>query len=116
MVKTRLRLAAVVAALVLSVTPLHSETDPNTAAIAVADQFVHAQASYDLDALRRLTAENYVEVSPVGDLDSRDRMLGFYAPANKLEGVTVVLSEPSARGASCVWIVRASMRRSFGGA
>jgi uncharacterized protein (TIGR02246 family) len=65
--------------------------------LALVQRFTDAQTSFDVSALRDLTADDYVEVSPVGDVDPRAKMLGFYAPENKMTGVTVTLSEPQVR-------------------
>jgi len=63
----------------------------------VVQRFTDAQTAFNVSVLKDLTAEEYVEVSPVGDVDPRDKMLGFYAPENKISGVSVTLSEPSVR-------------------
>jgi ketosteroid isomerase-like protein len=52
--------------------------DARGAADAVG-KFLDAQAHYDVPALRALTAEQFVEISPLGEVDPRDKMLGFYA-------------------------------------
>jgi len=41
-------------------------------------KFLDAQSRHDVPALRSLTAEQFVEISPLGEVDPRDRMLGFY--------------------------------------
>jgi hypothetical protein len=37
-------------------------------------------ATYHAPALDRVLAPEYVEAPPLGDLDARDRVLGFYNP------------------------------------
>ena len=59
--------------------------DASTAVATLAGKFLEAQRSFDLPAIRALTAENYVEVSPAGELDDREKMLGFYAPSKKMQ-------------------------------
>ncbi|WP_426208762.1 nuclear transport factor 2 family protein [Massilia sp. TWP1-3-3] len=59
--------------------------DAGAAVAALAGKFLEAQRSFDLPAIRALTAENYVEVSPAGELDDREKMLGFYAPEKKTQ-------------------------------
>lgn len=39
-----------------------------------------AQRTFDQAAMDRLLAEDYVEVSPVGDVDPRAKVLSFYTP------------------------------------
>ena len=46
-------------------------------------QFVAAQTAFDAKALDRLLARDYLEVSPLGEVDPRDKVLGFYDPAQK---------------------------------
>jgi len=50
----------------------------STGAVELVRQFLDAQAHYDVPALRALTSDQFVEISPLGDVDPRDRMLGFY--------------------------------------
>lgn len=44
-------------------------------------KFLDAQSRHDVPTLRSLTAEQFVEISPLGEVDPRDKMLGFYAGA-----------------------------------
>jgi ketosteroid isomerase-like protein len=41
-------------------------------------KFYDAQINHDPDVLRAITSEQYVEISPLGDVDPRERMIGFY--------------------------------------
>jgi ketosteroid isomerase-like protein len=59
--------------------------------------FTQAQHDFDLATLRALTAENYVEVSPLGEVDARDKMLGFYAPDQKIAAPPVTVTDFSVR-------------------
>ena len=47
-------------------------------ALDAVSKFLDAQAHFDVPALRALTAEQFVEISPLGEVDARDKMLGFY--------------------------------------
>ncbi len=47
---------------------------------AAAQAVVDAQIRFDLKALEALLAPDYVEVSPVGDVDERAEVLSFYTP------------------------------------
>lgn len=51
--------------------------------VALVQRHVQAQSSFDQAALKAITAEDYVEISPVGEVDSREKMLSFYAPEQK---------------------------------
>ncbi len=46
-------------------------------------KMAHAQANYDPKALDEIFASDYKEVSPVGEVDPRDKVLGFYKPEDK---------------------------------
>ncbi|TPG10403.1 nuclear transport factor 2 family protein [Sphingomonas oligophenolica] len=56
-----------------------------------------AVVAFDQPTLAALTAPDYQEISPVGDVDARAAMLGFYAPENKVPAPTVAVSETSVR-------------------
>ena len=42
--------------------------------------FVEAQRSFDQRQLDEILAEDYIEISPVGEVDPRAKVLSFYAP------------------------------------
>ena len=44
-----------------------------------------------------LTTDDYVEISPIGEIDPRDKMLGFYDPAKKVEGPAMTVSDTNVR-------------------
>jgi len=48
-----------------------------------ANALVAAQLAFDQPALERLLAPDYLEVSPVGEVDTREEVIGFYSPAAK---------------------------------
>ena len=59
-----------------------------------------AQRSFDAAALDRIFTADYIEISPAGEFDPREKVLGFYAPDKKPAGYTspsVELSEYSIR-------------------
>lgn len=61
------------------------------------DGFVDAQRRYDPRTLSELTTVDYIEVSPVGDVDTREEMLSFYAPAKKQPAPAITVSERTVR-------------------
>ncbi|MGN6224399.1 nuclear transport factor 2 family protein [Pseudoxanthomonas sp.] len=76
-------------------------TDEDAALRAVAQSVLDAQIRFDVPALDKVLAPDYVEVSPVGDVDTRAEVLGFYAPeartqmlAKGVEPVSATLGEP----------------------
>lgn len=75
--------------------------DDDAALRAVAQSVLDAQIRFDVPALEKVLAPDYVEVSPVGDVDSRAEVLGFYAPqareqmlAKGVEPVSATLGDP----------------------
>jgi uncharacterized protein (TIGR02246 family) len=46
-------------------------------------QLAEAQKNYDAAVLDEILAPDYVEISPAGELDSRAKVLSFYAPEKK---------------------------------
>ncbi len=78
--------------------PAFSATvDAEAAVSKLVDGFVDAQRRYDPRVLSALTTADYVEVSPVGDVDTRAEMLSFYAPEKKQPAPPIALSERTVR-------------------
>lgn len=46
-------------------------------------QMTDAQQSYNPDALDKILTADYIEISPVGEFDPREKVLGFYKPELK---------------------------------
>lgn len=69
--------------------PKPEEREP----VRLVDAFAAAQQSFDQRALSALITSDYVEISPVGEVDPREKMLGFYAPHNKRAGPAMTVSE-----------------------
>jgi uncharacterized protein (TIGR02246 family) len=69
--------------LFLPLVGVQAQPDSDTALRTLVRQLVDAQAGYDAAALDRLLTADYVEVSPLGEVDARDRVLGFYRPELK---------------------------------
>jgi hypothetical protein len=55
-------------------------SSPEEALKQVIDQFTQAQVGFAPSVLRDLTTPEYIEVSPLGEVEPRDKMLGFYVP------------------------------------
>lgn len=47
------------------------------------EQMSNAVAKYDASTLNKIFTEDYIEISPVGEFDSREKVLGFYTPEAK---------------------------------
>ena len=46
-------------------------------------QMTDAQMNYQPDALDKIFAADYIEISPIGEFDPREKVLGFYKPEMK---------------------------------
>lgn len=46
-------------------------------------QMTDAQLAYDAAALDKIFTTDYIEISPVGEFDPREKVLGFYTPEAK---------------------------------
>ena len=84
-----------------------------TDAAAVTDlvrKFLDAQSRHDVPALRSLTAEQFVEISPLGEVDPREKMLGFYAGEASPTRPAIALDEREVRivGDSAIVTVKLS--------
>lgn len=77
---------------------------------ALVRRHAEAQGSFDLATLKAITAENYVEISPVGEVDPREKMLSFYTPEQKRPSPQLKVDEPLVRvfGDSAVIYTRLS--------
>lgn len=69
----------------------------------LAQSVVDAQRNFDQPALETLLAPGFLEISPVGEVDTRDEVIGFYSPEAKAKSaagpqpVSSTLSEPEVR-------------------
>ncbi|MBV7538371.1 nuclear transport factor 2 family protein [Duganella sp. sic0402] len=64
---------------------------------ALVQRHAQAQNSFDQAALKAVTTEDYVEISPLGEVDSREKMLSFYAPEQKRPAPQLQLDETVVR-------------------
>ncbi len=65
--------------------------------VSVIEAAVQAQARFDPKALADVLTPDYIEVSPVGEVDRREAVLGFYDSANRRPAPIVVVTEPVIR-------------------
>ena len=65
--------------------------------VALVQRYAQAQSDFDQASLRATTAENFVEISPVGEVDQREKMLSFYAPEQKRPSPQLRVDEPAVR-------------------
>lgn len=69
----------------------------NAELVALVNRHVEAQRNFDQAALREITADNYIEISPLGEVDSRDKMLSFYDVDKRRAAPAIQVDEPSVR-------------------
>jgi len=61
------------------------------------ERFAEARHNFDVPTLSELTTEDYVEVSPLGEVHLRDKMLNFYAPDRKVDPPEMSIQETRVR-------------------
>lgn len=59
------------------------QTEDQKKLMVLIQKMVAAQERYEPDQIEKLTTTDYIEVSPIGELDPRKKMLGFYDPKKK---------------------------------
>ena len=100
-----------VALAVLIVVAQAVSTPAEREAVAAVQQLADAQRNFDQTALERLLTQDYVEVSPLGEVDPRAKVIGFYSAEARTKSPVVssiVIDEPNVRidGAHAIVIVR----------
>lgn len=90
-----------------SLVPGQSSSKSDAALVNLIKQMTDAQLAYDVPALDRIFTSDYIEISPVGEFDPRDKVLGFYKPELKPSGVApkLEISEHSFRSYGKIAIV-----------
>ena len=70
-----------------------------------AETFVRVRNKFDQAAMIAMMAPEYQEVSPVGEVDSRERVIGFYAADKKSAAPPMTITETVARPAGTIGVV-----------
>ncbi|PZO74225.1 MAG: DUF4440 domain-containing protein [Sphingomonas taxi] len=70
-----------------------------------AEAFINVRNQFDQAAMIAMMAPEYQEISPVGEVDSRDRVIGFYAADNKKPAPPMTITETVARPAGALGVV-----------
>ncbi|MBK8809463.1 MAG: nuclear transport factor 2 family protein [Acidobacteria bacterium] len=60
-----------------------AQSKDESALRALVNKMAAAQANYDPKTLDNVFTSDFIEVSPVGEVDPRDKVLGFYKPEDK---------------------------------
>jgi uncharacterized protein (TIGR02246 family) len=69
--------------LLLTVISAPAQSKEDDALKALVKQMTDAQAAYDAPTLDKIYTADFVEISPLGEFDERDKVLGFYKPELK---------------------------------
>jgi uncharacterized protein (TIGR02246 family) len=69
--------------LLLSSISAFAQSKDDDALKSLVKQMTDAQSAYDAAALDKIFTADYIEISPVGEFDPRDKVLGFYKPELK---------------------------------
>jgi uncharacterized protein (TIGR02246 family) len=78
-----MKLKVLVFLLLLSSVSAFAQTKEDEALKSLVKQLTDAQAAYDAAALDKIFTADYIEISPVGEFDPREKVLGFYKPELK---------------------------------
>ncbi len=89
--------AADAAPVALTIRQTRPEPSREEALVRLIGDFVQAQRAFDVSRLTELTTADYLEISPVGEVDNREKMLGFYAPEKKSAAPAIEIREPVVR-------------------
>ena len=101
--------------------PLSVQAAPATPAAEAVQQLVQrftaAQGDFDTATLAALSATNYVEISPLGEVDPREKMLSFYIRKDDKPRPDITLDELATRmlGDTAVTIGRLTYAMTAGG-
>src|SRR6187455_2888570 len=69
--------------LLLSSVSVLAQSKEDDALKSLVKQMTDAQAGFDAAALDKILTADYIEISPVGEFDPREKVLGFYKPELK---------------------------------
>jgi ketosteroid isomerase-like protein len=79
-----MRTAIIISAVVIFAFNSFAQNSKDDAAIKdVVQRLVVAQTNYDQKAIDSLLTSDYIEISPLGEFDPREKVIGFYAPDRK---------------------------------
>ncbi|MYN18603.1 DUF4440 domain-containing protein [Rugamonas sp. FT107W] len=88
--------SALLATIALATAQLHAqEAAPQQQLLKLVQAYTEAQRDFEPSKIDAIVTRDFYEVSPIGEVDPREKVLGFYLPANKREAPTMEVSEPS---------------------
>ncbi|HXH16768.1 MAG TPA: nuclear transport factor 2 family protein [Sphingomonas sp.] len=98
--------AAAIVTLLVAAPATAQSANPDTKSLAQkAEAFVQVRNQFDQPAMIAMMAPDYQEISPVGEVDSRDRVIGFYAADKKSPAPPMTITETVARAAGTTGVV-----------
>lgn len=103
------RFIFVLAIIIGSAVVASAQSKDDAALKALIKQMTDAQMAFDAPALDKLFTSDYIEISPAGEFDPREKVLGFYKPELKPPAMpTLEISEHSIRsdGKNAIVIVK----------
>lgn len=78
-----MKLKVFVFLLLLSSVSVFAQSKDDDVLKSLVKQMTDAQSNYDATALDKILTADYIEISPVGEFDPREKVLGFYKPELK---------------------------------
>lgn len=102
---------------ILTAVPGHSQGNPPADAevLALVSAFSEARARFDAKAIDAMLVPDYVEVSPRGEVDRREAVLGFYAPEKATKAPPMTMTTEDVRRHGDTAIVVGSIEYTFPG-
>lgn len=97
--------------------PVARAATPEAAVNELVQRFATAQSTVDRATLAALTLENYIEISPLGEVDPRDKMLSFYVRKDDKPTPAITVDEITTRvlGTTAVVLAKVSYAMTVGG-
>ena len=78
-----MKLKVFIFVLLFSGISIFAQSKDETALKSLVKQMTEAQRNYQADVLNDIFTTDYIEISPIGEFDPREKVLGFYKPELK---------------------------------
>src|SRR6476661_11208764 len=78
--------------LLLSCVSVFAQTKDDEALKSLVKQMIDAQADFQPAALDKIYTADYIEISPLGEFDPREKVLGFYKPELRPDPAKVMVA------------------------
>ncbi len=83
------------ATIALAAVQLHAQESAPQQLLKLVQSYTEAQRDFEPSKIDAIVTRDFYEVSPLGEVDPREKVLGFYLPANKRAAPTMEVSEPA---------------------